>query len=186
MGTGLTRNWWLLVLRGVLSIIFGVLAFAWPGITLGVLVLLFAAFSLVDGIFALAAALTGHTERRQWWSLVLEGLTGVAVGIMAFAWPAITALVLLYLIAGWAVATGIFEIIAAIQLRKHIEGEWALGLSGVLSVLVGLAMFAFPIEGALAVVWLIAINAIVFGVLLIVLGVRLARRGRASSVQGGV
>jgi uncharacterized membrane protein HdeD (DUF308 family) len=169
----LARNWWALVLRGLFAVLFGITAFAWPGITLGALVLLYGAYSLVDGVFAVAAALVGRPRGMPWWALLLEGLAGIAVGIMTVAWPGITALVLLYLIAAWAVATGVFEIVAAIRLRKEIRGEWILALSGVLSVLFGLALVVNPGAGALAVVWLIGAYAIAFGILLIALGFRL-------------
>ena len=169
----LARNWWALVLRGLFAVLFGITAFAWPGITLGALVLLYGAYSLVDGVFAVAAALVGRPRGMPWWALLLEGLAGIAVGIMTFAWPGITALVLLYLIAAWAIVTGVFEIVAAIRLRKEIRGEWMLALSGVLSVLFGIALVVNPGAGALAVVWLIGAYAITFGILLITLGFRL-------------
>ena len=136
----LARNWWALVLRGLFAVLFGIIALAWPGITLGVLVLLYGAYALADGVFAIAAVMAGQTGGRPWWSLLVEGLVGIAVGIMTFAWPGITALVLLYLIAAWAVVTGIFEIIAAIRLREEIRGEWLLALSGILSILFGVAL----------------------------------------------
>jgi len=177
----LARNWWALALRGLFAVLFGIAAFAWPGITLGALVLLYGAYAFVDGVFALAAALAGGTEGRPWWALLLEGLFGIAVGIMTIFWPGITALALLYLIAAWAVVTGVFEIVAAIRLRSEIRGEWLLALSGVLSVLFGLALVINPGAGALAMVWLIGAYAIVFGVLMIVLGFRLRSWSRAAS-----
>jgi len=173
----LARNWWALALRGVAAVLFGIMAFAWPGMTLGVLVLLYGAYALVDGVLAITAALAGRTWGMPWWALLLEGVLGITVGILTFAWPGITALVLLYLIAAWAVATGVFEVVAAIRLRREIRGEWLLALSGVISVLFGIAMVINPVGGALAVVWLIGAYAIAFGVLLIALGFRL--RGAA-------
>src|SRR4051812_40770105 len=130
------RNWWALVLRGVAGVLFGIAAFAWPNIALGALVLLFGAFALADGIFSIAAAVAGRPrEGIPSWALLVEGLLGIAVGIVTFAWPGITELALLYMIAAWAIATGVFEFVAAIQLRRHIRGEWLLALSGLLSIL---------------------------------------------------
>jgi uncharacterized membrane protein HdeD (DUF308 family) len=179
----LARNWWALVLRGLFAVLFGIMALAWPGITLGALVLLYGAYALADGVFAIAAVMAGRTGGRPWWSLLVEGLVGIAVGIMTFAWPGITALVLLYLIAAWAFVTGIFEIVAAIRLREEIRGEWLLALSGILSILFGLALVVYPGAGALAVVWLIGAYAIAFGALLIALGFRLRSWSRRESIR---
>jgi uncharacterized membrane protein HdeD (DUF308 family) len=169
----LARNWWAVALRGALAVLFGLVAFIWPGITLGALVLLFGAYALVDGIFAFVAAFRAADRGRQWWPFVLEGLVGVAAGVIAVVWPGLTAVTLVYLIAAWAVITGLFEIVAAVRLRREIENEWLLVLAGVLSVLFGLAMFLFPGAGALALVWIIGGYAVVFGVLLIALGLQL-------------
>lgn len=185
MAYRVTRKWWALVVRGCLAIAFGVMAFAWPGITLEVLIVLFGAYALVDGVFALAAAVSGGADGRPWGALLIEGIAGILAGIATFFWPGITALVLLYLIAGWAIATGVFEIVAAVQLRRHIEGEWALALSGIVSILFGVFLAAFPGEGALAVVWLIAGYAVVFGVLLVALGLRLRSWDGRPAVSGG-
>jgi uncharacterized membrane protein HdeD (DUF308 family) len=179
----LARNWWALVLRGLFAVLFGIIALAWPGITLGALVLLYGAYALADGVFAIAAVMAGRTGGRPWWSLLVEGLVGIAVGIMTFAWPGITALVLLYLIAAWAFVTGIFEIVAAIRLREEIRGEWLLALSGILSILFGLALVVYPGAGALAVVWLIGAYAIAFGALLIALGFRLRSWSRRETIR---
>jgi uncharacterized membrane protein HdeD (DUF308 family) len=168
-----TSSWWALVLRGLLAIAFGVLAFLWPHITLTALVFLWGAYVLVDGVFAIAAGLKSHADNKRWWILLLEGLLGVAAGVFAFAIPGITALVLLMLIAAWAIVTGAFEIGAAIQLRKYIVGEWLLALAGVASVLFGFALLINPRAGGIAVVWLIGLYAVVFGILLAALGLRL-------------
>ena len=168
-----TSSWWALVLRGLAAIAFGVLAFVWPQITLTALVFLWGAYALVDGAFAIAAGVKSHGENKRWWVLLLEGILGVAAGLVAFLVPGITALALLILIAAWAMVTGAFEIAAAIQLRKYIKGEWLLALAGVASVLFAVALLFNPAAGALALVWLIGAYSIVFGVLLIVLGVRL-------------
>lgn len=173
MITVFTSSWWALVLRGIAAIAFGVLAFVWPAITLTALVFLWGAYALVDGAFAIAAGAKSYGESKRWWVLLLEGILGVAAGLVAFMMPSITALVLLILIAAWAVVTGAFEIAAAIQLRKEIKGEWLLALAGVASILFGLALMLNPGVGALAVLWLIGAYSIVFGVLLIALGVKL-------------
>ncbi len=172
MVTQLARNWWVLVLRGLAAVIFGILAILWPGLTITVLVLFFGAYALVDGIFAVIAAITHRAGHDRWWVMLLEGLVGIAAGILTFFYPAVTALVLLYFIAAWAILTGILEIMAALRLRREIEGEWLLVFSGILSVLFGVVAVIFPGAGALAVIWLIAVYAIVFGLLLIALGLR--------------
>jgi len=168
-----TSSWWALVLRGLAAVIFGVLAFAWPHITLTVLVFLFGAYALMDGAFAIVAGVRTSSEYKRWWVLLIEGILSVIAGVFAFVVPGITALILLILIAAWAMVTGAFEIGAAIQLRKHITGEWLLALAGIASVLFGLALLLNPNVGALAVVWLIGAYAIVFGLLLLTLGFKL-------------
>jgi uncharacterized membrane protein HdeD (DUF308 family) len=170
------RHWWAFALRGVVAILFGVLAFAWPGVTLTVLVLFWGAFALVDGVLALVAAFrTDHDHR---WGLLLEGVVGIGAGIVTFVWPGLTALVLLYIIAVWALLTGVLELVAAVRLRKVIQNEWWLALSGIASVLFGLVLLAAPGAGAVAVVWLIAAYAIVFGILNLALALRLHGMGQ--------
>jgi uncharacterized membrane protein HdeD (DUF308 family) len=179
----LARNWWILALRGLCAIIFGMLAFVWPAITLGVLVLLYGAYALVDGVLAIVAAVSKREgSDRSWWTLLLEGLLGIAAGIVTFVWPGMTALVLLFLIAAWALVTGVFEIIAAIRLRKEIEGELWLALSGIVSVLFGVLLLVRPGAGALTVVWLIGAYALFFGILLVALAFRLKRFKERASV----
>ncbi len=173
MSSHLARNWWLVVLRGVIAIIFGILVVLRPGITVLALTIFFGAYALVDGFFAVIAALTHHTGSQRWWVLLLEGVAGIAAGILTFVWPGLTALVLLYFIAAWALVTGVLEIVGAIELRREITNEWLLVLSGIASVLFGLLLAIFPRAGALAIVWLIGAYAIVFGILLLALGLRL-------------
>ena len=172
----LAQNWWTLVLRGVAAVIFGILAYVWPGITFTVLVLFFGAYALWDGVFALIAAFRTQAERR--WPLVLEGLVGIAAGVLTFIWPGAATLALLLIIGAWAFVTGIFEIVAAIRLREEIEGEWLLLISGLLSVLFGIALAIWPAVGLVAVTWLIGAYSIIFGILLIVLGFRLRNWGK--------
>jgi uncharacterized membrane protein HdeD (DUF308 family) len=171
MLTLLAKNWWMVVVRGVLAIVFGVLAWVWPLATLGALVLLWGAYAFADGVMALAAAMTG-AGGRPWWVLALQGLVSLGAAAAAFLAPGVTALVLLYMIAAWALVSGVFGIIAAIQLRKEIEGELWLGLAGLASVLFGVLLFARPGAGALAVTWLIGFYAVSFGILLVALGFR--------------
>jgi uncharacterized membrane protein HdeD (DUF308 family) len=182
----LSKHWWLLLLRGIAAIVFGVLAFIWPGLTLLTLVILYGVFAIVDGALALIAAFgpTGP-EVPRWW-LVLTAILDIAAGVIAMFWPGITALVLIIFIGAWAVIRGVMEIIAAIQLRKEIEGEWLLVLAGVLSVLFGLGVLIYPGAGALALAWLIAFYAIAIGVVMIALALRLRRHHVAMSAHGGV
>lgn len=184
MVSTLSKHWWMLALRGVLAILFGVLALIWPGLALEVLVLLFGAYALVDGVAAIFTAFSNRETNKSWWILALEGLVGVIAGILTFVYPGITALVLLTVIAVWAIMTGVMEIIAAIRLREEIEGEFLLGLSGLASVIFGVLVLLFPGGGALAVVWMIAIYAIIFGVLLIALGLRF--RNTSTTVSSSV
>jgi uncharacterized membrane protein HdeD (DUF308 family) len=170
----LARNWWVILLRGILSLIFGVLTFVWPGITLAVLVALYGAFALVDGVLALAAAIRGGTPAPRWW-LALVGIFGIAAGVLTAIWPQITATVLLLFIAAWAIAMGVMQIVGAIKLRNEIEGEWLLIASGVLSVLFGLMLVAWPSQGALAMVLVIGTFAILFGILMIGFSFRLRK-----------
>jgi uncharacterized membrane protein HdeD (DUF308 family) len=170
----LAKNWWMLLLRGIAAIIFGGLSLAWPGMTLVTLILFYGAYVLVDGVLAIVAAITGGTLAPRWW-LAVVGLLGIAAGLLTFMMPGVTALVLLYFIAGWAIATGVFQIIGAIRLRKEIDNEWLLVLGGLISVLFGGAMFAAPGAGALALVTVIGIYAIIIGVLLVALSFRLKK-----------
>lgn len=171
MLTLLARNWWLIVLRGVCAIVFGLLAWMWPGVTLGALVFLWAFYAFADGILAIAAALSGSTGAPAW-SLILSAFVSIGAAVVAFIYPGMTAVVLVYVIALWAIVTGVMQIVAAIRLRKEIDNEVWLGLAGLASVVLGLILFARPGVGALAVVWLIGTYAVLFGVLLVVLGFR--------------
>ncbi|HWK74042.1 MAG TPA: HdeD family acid-resistance protein [Povalibacter sp.] len=168
-----SRNWWLIALRGVIAVLFGILAWIWPGITLLALVVLWGVYSFADGVLSLVTAFRWRDSGKPLWALIVVGLAGIAAGIVAFVWPQITALVLLMFIAAWAIVIGIFQIVTAIRIRKEIEGEWLLGLSGAVSLIFGLLMVANPGAGAIAVVWLIGVYAVFFGVLLIGLSWRL-------------
>jgi uncharacterized membrane protein HdeD (DUF308 family) len=177
----LAKNWWLVLLRGIAGIVFGILAFVWPGLTLAVLILLYGAYALVDGVFALITAFTGGAKPVPTWWLIVVGLCGIAAGLITFIWPGVTALVLIVFIGAWAIAHGIFEIIGAIKLRKEIDNEWWLILAGALSVIFGVIVLAAPGAGALALVWVIGAYSLVFGILLVGLSLRLRKHRHAGA-----
>ena len=183
MLTRLAQSWHWIALRGLFAALFGIFAFIWPGITLAVLVLVWGAYAIADGVMALIAAYSVHEEGKPMGALIVVGILGIAAGIVTFLWPGMTALVLLLFIASWAVLMGIFQIAAAIRFRKHIDNEWLLGLSGAVSILFGVLMFLQPGAGALAVVWLIGSFSLLFGILLIALGFKL--KGLASRMATG-
>ncbi len=172
---GLAKSWWLFLLRGLAGIAFGVLAILWPGVALVTLALGWGAYAMVDGMLALATAISGPTKGTPRWWLVLVGLSGVAAGVVTFLWPGITVTVLLVVIAIWAIATGAMELAGAIALRKEIEGELFLILAGLLSIGFGIAIIAWPVAGALSVVWLIAWLAILGGAAYLALAFRLRK-----------
>jgi len=169
----LQLNWWLLALRGLVAVLFGVLAFMWPGATLITLVWLFGAFALVNGILSLVLAAKTPKGYPKVGSLILGGLLGILAGLLAFVMPGITALGLLILIAAWAIATGVMELVAAVRLRKTINNEWLLVLAGIASIVFGVLLLFQPGAGALALIWLIGAWAVVFGILLMILAFRM-------------
>jgi uncharacterized membrane protein HdeD (DUF308 family) len=169
----LARNWWVLTVRGVLAILFGVLAFTWPNITIRVLALLYGAFALLDGCFAVSAALMGGGSWARWWGLVLGGLAGIAIGVITVLVPEVTELFLVILVGAWCIARGVFEIVTAIRLRAEIEGEFWLALSGLVSVLFGAVILFRPVVGEVLVAYLVGAYAIFFGILLVALSFRL-------------
>jgi uncharacterized membrane protein HdeD (DUF308 family) len=171
----LARNWWALAVRGVVAVIFGLIALLAPNLTLLALVILFGAYSLVDGVFAVAAAVWAAETHHRWGWLLVEGIAGILTGIITFRWPGITAFVLLYLIAIWAFVTGVLEVIAGFHLRGHLLNEWMLLLGGLASIIFGVLLIAQPLAGALALTWLIGLYALVFGVLMLILGFRMRR-----------
>lgn len=177
MVSSLSRNWWLVVLRGVLAILFGVLAFVWPATTWLTLIFLFGIYAILDGGIAIGTGIAHTQDTPRWWMFILEGLLGVAAGIIALVAPGLTSLVLIYTIAIWAVITGVLEIVAAIRLRNEITNEWGLGLGGLVSIILGVLLFLQPAAGGLAIIWIIAAYALIFGVLLVILGFRLRNWG---------
>jgi uncharacterized membrane protein HdeD (DUF308 family) len=179
MITQFARHWWMVALRGLIAVLFGIAALVWPRIALEVLVLLFGAFALVDGVIAIIVAIHSRHIFTDWWVWLLEGLAGLAAGVAAFAWPGLTERVLLYVIATWAIITGVFEIIAAIGLREILERVWLLVLDGILSVILGLLLVIRPAAGALALTWVIGLYAIIAGLLLFVLAFELRKLSKA-------
>ena len=169
----LFRDWWLIAVRGALSILFGILALFWPEPTKLILVLLFGVFSSVDGIIAIAAGTASRGYFERWWALLLEGITGVIIGVLVFYWPGVTTLALLYFIAARAVTTAIFEILSSTEFRQDFPGEWIMIIGGMLSVLLGTWLFVFPAEGVMSLVWLIGIYAIIAGLIKLMFAFRL-------------
>lgn len=181
----LSRHWWTLALRGVFAIVFGIMAFVWPGLTIATLIILFGAYAIADGVFALIAAVRGGSGDYPRWAVALEGAVSVVAGIIAIVLPGLTALTLLYIIGFWAIVTGVMEIVAAIRLRKEIEGEWMLAGLGALSILYGAIITVFPGAGAIALAWMIGAYSIIFGGLLVALGFLLKGKGRQVSMNAG-
>jgi uncharacterized membrane protein HdeD (DUF308 family) len=176
----LARNWWLILLRGIAAVIFGVLTFIWPGVTLLTLVLLYGAFALVDGALAIWAAIVGGEPAPRWWLLII-GLVGIAAGLLTLLMPGITALVLLVFIAFWAIVIGVMQIVGAIRLRKEIDNEWLLIAGGVLSVLFGAILILFPGAGALGLIFVIGAYAVIYGIIEIALALRLRGHSHAAA-----
>ncbi len=173
MFEALISKWWVLAVRGILGILFGIVALVYPGITLAALVLVLGAYAVVDGVFALFAAVGGVGNDRLWY--VLEGIIGIGLGILIFSFPGISERALIFVIAAWAILTGVLEIIAGFELP--LSRDWLLALAGLASVVFGVLVLFNPAAGALAIVWLIGIYALVFGVVLLVLGFRLRGLG---------
>jgi len=175
----MTRNWGAIALRGFIAVLLGVIAIVWPGPTVGVLVILLGAFALVEGV----ANIVGGVRGREGW-IIAEGVISFVVGIVIVAWPAITALALLYVVAAWAIITGIVRIVAAIQLRRVIRNEWLMVGSGLASVIFGVIAAAFPGAGIVALIWLLGAWLIVLGVLLIALALSLRQLAHGLSPAG--
>jgi uncharacterized membrane protein HdeD (DUF308 family) len=163
----------LLIVRGIIGVAIGFVAIAWPGVTIAVLVVIFGFYALIDGFTNLLLGLTRRAAHGRSWVHALQGIVGIAAGVLTFIWPGVTALVLVLFIASWAIVTGVIEVVAAIKLRKEITGEWLLALSGLLSVAFGVLVLAFPFAGAVGISWVLGSYAIIGGFILIALGVRL-------------
>lgn len=170
-----SKFWWLFIFRGIIAVLFGLAAILLPSITLKLLVLLVGAFFFADGVLAIVGSFGTRRVEERWWVSLLEGTAGVLIGILAIIWPGTTLVAIVFMIAAWALVTGVFEIVAAIRLRKVITGEWFLGLGGIISVLFGLLLFASPGTGAVTLVWILGAYAIFFGILLLLLGFKLKK-----------
>src|SRR5579872_18340 len=178
----LAKNWWSLVIRGLLAISLGLIAMVRPGVKLGTLVLLFGYYALIDGLVSFAGVMRAAEAHERWASLLVEALADIAIGVVTLAWPAIPALSLVYVIAAWALLTGIFEVAAGFRLRRHVRGECLLALSGVASLVLGILMLSQPLVGPLAIARWVGVYAFVFGALLLGLGFRLRTWGRRHRV----
>ena len=179
----IARWWWTFIIRGIVAIAFGVLAFLAPAWGIAVLVALFGAWALIDGVTGLVGGIRSRGRDRSWWLSILEGIVGIVAGVFAFLFPVLAAGALIFIIAAWAIVTGVFEIVAAIRLRDQIRGEFWLGLAGVASILSGVVIYLFPAAGALSIVWLIGSFAIAFGVFLLILGWRLRRINELAKID---
>lgn len=174
MNNLLVRNWWALALRGVAAVLFGIIAFALPGVTLTVLVLFFAAYLLIDGVFALIAGLKAAEHHQRWGALALEGILDLIAGALVVMWPGLTLVVFIYMAAFWALVSGITLLVAAFRLHRQ-HGEWMMILAGILSIAWGVAVAVFPIAGILMWAWWIGAYALIFGIAMLVLAFRLRR-----------
>ncbi len=173
MITEMSKNWWLFLVRGLAAIAFGVLALIWPAPAWFALVVLFGVFALLDGLFSLVAGIDFLRYFDRGWAVVLEGVMGIVIGILTLIWPGQASQVLFYFVAAWAIGTGIFEIVTALRVRVFIPGEWTMVFAGVLSILCGILMFVFPLAGIVALVWVIGIYAVVYGIMQMVFSARL-------------
>ena len=180
----LTYNWWTVALRGVLAIVVGLIAFFFPGVTLAFLIALFGSFALFEGVFLIISGIRSRRENQRWWALIIQGIISIGAGILAFVAPLATAVTLLYLMAAWAIASGVLEIAVAIRLRKEIEGEWMLILDGILAIGFGLALVAVPAAGLLVWIWIIGGFRLASGLLLLVLAFRLRKEERGATAGG--
>lgn len=173
--TNLTRNWWLVVFRGVLAILFGLTAFLWPGLTFLALVLMFGIYAIADGVFAMLTGVMSSKYSPRWWVFLLEGVVSLAAGVIAILRPGLAGFVLIVVIAIWAILTGILEIAAAVRLRREITNEWMLAFAGFVSIVLGVLLFFQPATGGLVITLMIGAYALIFGIMLVILGFRLRK-----------
>lgn len=183
MANVVAMHWWALAIRGIVAILFAILTFTVPGITLAAIVILFGAYALIDGIFAIASAIRAVHGHKRWGAFLVEGVVGIVAGLITLFVPIVTLAFLIYVVAAWAIVTGVLEIAAALRLRQHIAGEWLLVLTGILSILFGVAIFWVPGAGALIIAWWLGAYALIFGILLLGLAFRLRSWQRGSIMQ---
>ncbi len=174
------RDWSALAIRAVVAIVFGILVLLWPSLTLRVLLVLFAAYVLIDGLVTLGGGLRMQEDRTRRWIVLLKGCVEIVAGIVALFWPGITATTLLYVIALWAIASGVLDVVSAVRLREAGAGGMLLAIAGVVTVVFGLLLFVSPAAGALAAVLLIGVFGIVYGVLLLAFAFLLRSGTRAA------
>ncbi len=179
----LTRSWWTIILRGLAAVLFGLAALILPGLTVRILVILFGAYVLIDGIFALVGSIRAMQQHDRWWPQLIEGIAGIVVGLFVFFYPGITAVVLLFLISAWAIVTGFSELLTAVRLQE-IATKWLLGFGGIVSLAFAILLIARPDVGVLTIARMIGVYAIIFGVILLTLGVRLSAMKRAGQIGG--
>jgi uncharacterized membrane protein HdeD (DUF308 family) len=176
---GMTQNWWAWLIRGIAAVIFGILAWLWPGLTWITIAIFFGAYALVDGVFAIVATVRSAERQQPWWPLLIEGIIGILIAAITFYDVRITIVALYLTIAVWAFLTGIFELVAAVQLRKIIANEIWLIIGGIASIAFGVLMLLYPIIAAIAIIYIIAAYAIVFGVIMIGFSFRLRAHATA-------
>jgi uncharacterized membrane protein HdeD (DUF308 family) len=185
MSALLAQNWWAIALRGVFAIIFGIIALLMPGATMLALVLLFAAYLLVDGIFAIIAAVRAARRQERWGWLIFEGLVDLVTGGIAAVWPLITIVAFALLMGAWAIVTGALLLGASYRLNIP-HGRWLMALAGAISVIWGVLLIIWPLIGALVLTWWMAAYALIFGVAMLVLALRLRGRRPAVAPPGAV
>jgi uncharacterized membrane protein HdeD (DUF308 family) len=183
LGRTLSDDWWVVLVRGIVAVLFGILAFAQPQISLAAVVLWFGFYVLVDGALQCWTAITHRRDIDNWGMLLLSGLVGIGVGIITWVTPRTTALALVFYVAIWAIATGLLELVTAIRLRKEIKGEWALAVSGIAAIVFGILLVIHPGPGAMSLLWLFAVFALIYGAALIALSFRLRSFGRRLVAQ---
>ncbi len=171
----LSKYWGAILFRGILAILFGLVALFWTGITIEVLVILFALYALIGGVVSIIGSFMAMKDHSNWWMYLLQGIAGVVIGIMVFTWPAITVLILLYFVAIWAIISGIIEIIVSFSEKEEVIGKWVLGTTGIISLIIGFTLFFFPVVSIELLIWIIGVYALIFGVSLSILSFQIKK-----------